>query len=259
MTNTTALDAARDAKQRVEHGLDALRVGLGPYVERHMSSRHGDRWRDHTSRARGDEAGAELDVYALLKTLLDNWRDLFRHDDKLRKARSFISLAMDARNRAAHFAGELSSREALRYLDAMRELSDAIGAAQQATIIEKLYHEQATPAASRVAPDPTPAVFDSRPPTSTLHGKYVPLYNHLIAREGLLWHASFGEIEAVLESGLPASARRHPAWWANQQSGRRHALAWQAAGWRTRDLNLKAETVTFERAGNPRVRNRDRH
>ena len=257
MTNPTALDAARDAKQRVEQGLDALRVGLAPYVERHMRSRHGDRWRDHASRARGDEAGAGLDVYALLKTLLDNWNDLFRHDDKLRKARSFISLAMDARNRAAHFAGELSSREALRYLDAMRELSGAIGAAGQATIIEKLYDEQAAPAASRVAPDPAPAVFDSRAPTGTLHGKYAPLYNHLIARDGLPWHASFGEIEAVLGFDLPASARRHPAWWANQKSGRRHSLAWQDAGWRTRDLNLTAETVTFERTGNPRARNRD--
>ena len=258
MLNATVLDAARDAKQQVEHGLDALRVGLGPYVERHMRSRHGDRWRDHASRARGDEAGAELDVYALLKTLLDNWRDLFRHDDKLRKARSFISLAMDARNRAAHFAGELSSREALRYLDAMRELSGAIGATRQAAIIEKLYCEQAAPAASRVTPDPAPAFFDSRAPTGTLHGKYAPLHNHLIAIEGLLWHASFGEIEGILRFELPASARRHPAWWANQESGRRHALAWQDAGWRTRDLNLTAETVTFERAVNPRARNRDR-
>ena len=61
-----------------------------------------------------------MDAHALLKTLLDNWGDLFRHDAKLRKARSFISIAIDA----------------------MRELSLAVGAAPQAKIIEELYDDQ---------------------------------------------------------------------------------------------------------------------
>ena len=95
-------------------------------------------WRHYASRARGDESGGELDVYALLKTLLDQWGDLFRLDAKLRKARSFISLALDARNSAAHFTGDLGPREALRYLDAMRELLAAVGAAPQAAIVEGL-------------------------------------------------------------------------------------------------------------------------
>ena len=77
-----------------------------------MRDRHGPNWRHYASRAGvgaqgGDEPGGELDVYALLKTLLDQWNDLFRHDAKLRKARSFVSLALDARNSAAHFAGDM--------------------------------------------------------------------------------------------------------------------------------------------------------
>lgn len=258
MKSTTALDAARDARQRVDRGLEALRVGLGAYVERLMRDRHGERWRDHASRARGDEAGGELDVYALLKTLLDNWNDLFRHDSQLRRARSFISLAMDARNRTAHFVGDLSTREALRYLDAMRELAAAVGATAQAGIIETLYDEQTTAGASQAVPSPPPPVPDKSAGTGTVRGKYALLYRHLIARDGAFWHASFREIESVLGFDLPASARRHPAWWANQETGRSHALAWQAAGWRTRDLSLTAETVTFERAGNPGARDRDR-
>ena len=92
------------SKQRVEDGLEALRAGLRPYVAKHMQDRHGPHWRQYASRARGDESGGELDVYALLKTLLDQWGDLFRLDATLRKARSFISLALDARKqrRALH-------------------------------------------------------------------------------------------------------------------------------------------------------------
>ena len=258
MRNSTALDAAIDARQRVDRGLEALRAGLGPYVERHMRDRHGYRWRDHASRARGDEAGGELDVYALLKTLLDNWNDLFGHDSQLRRARSFISLAMDARNRSAHFAGELSTREALRYLDAMRELAAAAGAIAQAEIIEQLYEEQAQAGNLRAVPPTVPVVTTSHAATGSVRGKYALLYRHLIAMEGSVWHTSFNEVETILGFDLPASARRHPAWWANQESGRSHALAWQVAGWRTRNLNLPTETVTFERAANPVGRDRDR-
>ncbi len=120
-------DAALAAKQRVEGGLEALRTGLTPYVTKHMTDRYGDYWRQHAGRARGGEDEGNLDAYSLLKTLFNNWNELFRYDDSLRKARSFISLSMDARNSAAHYSGELPAREALRYLDAMRELSAAVG------------------------------------------------------------------------------------------------------------------------------------
>ena len=163
MSDTETTAAALAAKQRVEKAVEALRVGLGPYVGKHMRDRHGNHWRHYASRARGDESGGELDVYALLKTLLDNWNDLFRHDDGLRRARSFISLAMDARNRAAHFTGEMSAREALRYLDALREVAAAVGAVRQAGIIEKLYDEQ-TAATGTPAESEPPSLDLEEPP-----------------------------------------------------------------------------------------------
>ena len=130
------------AKVRVEKGLDALRVALSPYVEKRMKGRYGRQWRQHASRAGGGDRAGELDVYALLKTLLDHWRDPFSGDEKLRKARSYISLAMDARNSVAHFTGQMSAREALRYLDAVRELAFAGGAGAQVKLIGELYEEQ---------------------------------------------------------------------------------------------------------------------
>ena len=142
MRNTAASKSALEAKQRVEQGLEALRHGLAPYVAKHMQDRHGTNWRQFASRAQGGGAGDDLDVYALLKTLLDNWQDLFRNDTPLRKARSFISLCLDARNSTAHFTGKLEPRLALRHLDAIREVLLAVGANTQRQTLESLYEEQ---------------------------------------------------------------------------------------------------------------------
>ena len=81
-------------------------------------------------------------------------------------------------------------------------------------------------------------------------GKYAPLYRRLSASRGAEWRASFGEIEAILGFRLPVSARLHRPWWSNRKKGggHSHALAWQAAGWRTRSIDLEAETLVFERA-----------
>ena len=81
-------------------------------------------------------------------------------------------------------------------------------------------------------------------------GKYAPLYRHLLSlRPETEWRAGFGEVERVLGFRLPDSARLHRPWWANSRkgSGHSHALAWQAAGWRTAQVDLEAETLVFER------------
>ena len=216
---------AISAKRRVEEGLEALRTGLAPYVEKHM---------------RGDEAAGPLDVQALLKTLLRNWNDLFRHDARLRKARYFGDLALEARNAAAHFEGKMEARDALRHLDAMRELLAAVGASRQERALAALYEEQLKACGGR-PPPPLPPLPGVSPPS----GKYAPLYRHLSASCSVTWLASFGEIEAILGFRLPASARRHRAWWAN--GGHSQADAWLAAGWRTRSVDFGEETLVFER------------
>ena len=81
-------------------------------------------------------------------------------------------------------------------------------------------------------------------------GKYAPLHRHLLSlRPETEWRAGFGEVERVLGFRLPDSARLHRPWWANSRkgSGHSHALAWQAAGWRTARVDLEAETLVFEK------------
>ncbi len=81
------------------------------------------------------------------------------------------------------------------------------------------------------------------------HSKYAPLYRHLSARTEARWRVSFAEIELILDFDLPDSARIHRPWWSNpkRNGGRSQALAWQAAGWKTSEVDLVAETLTFER------------
>lgn len=76
--------------------------------------------------------------------------------------------------------------------------------------------------------------------------EYEPLRVYLLRLDPDEWRASFDEIEEILGFGLPASARKYPAWWANEIDGQHsHAWAWLDAGWRTIDLDLGGERVTF--------------
>lgn len=79
-------------------------------------------------------------------------------------------------------------------------------------------------------------------------GKYEPLAHFLVSRNERTWTATFDEIEAKLGFVLPRSAREHRAWWSNQQGpGHSQKEAWQAAGWETRDVDLRRGIVRFER------------
>ena len=80
-------------------------------------------------------------------------------------------------------------------------------------------------------------------------GKYAPLFHHLDVLDARQWPATFRDIESVLGFALPKSARVHRPWWSNQAGrGHSHAVAWQAAGWRTSAVDLKAETLVFVRS-----------
>ena len=96
-----------------------------------MRKAHGDQWLQYTSRAQGSSPNAALDAYGLLKTMLDNWRDVFdeafARNDKHR-VRNFTSVSFEARNATSHLTIPLQDDEALRFLDAMHQLLRAVKA-----------------------------------------------------------------------------------------------------------------------------------
>lgn len=58
---------------------------------------------------------------------------------------------------------------------------------------------------------------------------------------------TFDELDRIV-GGLPASARRHSAWWSNEsEGGHVQAHAWMDAGWRVGHVNFTAERVRFIR------------
>lgn len=80
-------------------------------------------------------------------------------------------------------------------------------------------------------------------------GKYEPLARFLESRNEDSWTATFDQIETTLGFTLPKSAHEHRAWWSNQRgSGHSQKEGWQAAGWETRDVDLRKGVVRFERA-----------
>jgi Holliday junction resolvase-like predicted endonuclease len=77
-------------------------------------------------------------------------------------------------------------------------------------------------------------------------GKYDPLRDYLAGRLADEVKMGFADIEELVGS-LPASARIHRAWWANDTKP--EAQAWRAAGWHVRAVDQAAERVIFARSG----------
>jgi len=78
--------------------------------------------------------------------------------------------------------------------------------------------------------------------------RYDPLKRYLAGRSEPVVHLSFADIERIIGGPLPASARRHRPWWANERSGSHvHASAWLGVGRRTANVDLNVGAVSFAR------------
>lgn len=84
--------------------------------------------------------------------------------------------------------------------------------------------------------------------------KYAALTVYLENQKADRVALSFAQIEKIVGFSLPESARKHGPWWTNSPSPGRHNESWLTIGWQTADRNLKAETITFQRASAPVAR-----
>ncbi len=139
-----------DALRRVQDGLLHLRRGLAPVVTARMQARFGADWPSRASRAGGGRADAALDAYGLLRTMIDCWREAFAETlprEERHLARSFVTMALEARNAVAHAAADtLPQATTLRYLDAMLQLLRHVQApATEVEALQRLYDAQLRP------------------------------------------------------------------------------------------------------------------
>lgn len=77
--------------------------------------------------------------------------------------------------------------------------------------------------------------------------KYDPLREHLARLEDVVWAAKLDDVEDVLGTTLPRSAREHRTWWANSGGSLVHQNAWLDAGWRVERADLSRDMVVFRR------------
>jgi hypothetical protein len=156
----------------VQSALYHLRRGLTPFVEARMKAKHGAQWLHYASRAAGGSPEMPLDEYGLLKTMIDNWREVF--DDAFprqekHRVRNFTSMALEARNAASHLYVELQDEEALRYLDAIHCLLKAVkGPPAEVSEAKELYDAQrvsgmAAPASQAKTEQPVKSPVDQGP------------------------------------------------------------------------------------------------
>ena len=81
--------------------------------------------------------------------------------------------------------------------------------------------------------------------------KYKPLERHLRASGKPRLSLTFSQIERMVGSPLPASARRYPAWWSNSEGSHVQAQAWRDPGYRTEQVDIVQEKVTFVAENSP--------
>lgn len=83
--------------------------------------------------------------------------------------------------------------------------------------------------------------------TAVHTGKYSLVAAWLVSEDGDLIEATLEEVEEVLGFPLPASARKHPAFWSGGQAGSTVGNAIRDAVWQARNVDLRAGRVVLER------------
>ncbi len=59
---------------------------------------------------------------------------------------------------------------------------------------------------------------------------------------------TFKEIERLIDSDLPPSARKYRAWWSNNPSNSVCTYAWLEAGYRSSDVDLASGKLVFRKS-----------
>jgi predicted AAA+ superfamily ATPase len=119
-------------QERVGKGMELLRAGLAPFVQREFSNAHeaqaAEAARRHFAddRTVGQKPLIEWDVAALLKLMFDAWNDVFGRTLG-RAERSLVQELRDFRNKWAH-QEPFSSDDTDRALDSMARLLTAVSA-----------------------------------------------------------------------------------------------------------------------------------
>lgn len=169
--------------------------------------------------------------------------------------RNLLDSVRAVRNDLAHFRGEISARQRKRLhfcADWLERYPVSIPVdwttsdVRRSTEPIRVQESKATYAVSAVPSDDVAPTDEELSPSDS---RYAPLalwlHSQRSSRDRV--QLSFEDIEEIIGGDLPASARRHRAWWANDSVAHTHSQLWLEVGWRTAQVNVTGESVTFTR------------
>jgi Swt1-like HEPN/Protein of unknown function (DUF499) len=130
-------------RDRIARALELLRAGLHPFVDRMMRARKGVSWvhefNDRGQLKRLSDGSVNLDTTALLRAMDRYWGEVFS-DSLDRTHRSLVNELIGVRNNWAH-DHPFNSPDALRALDSVKRLLEAVSAKDQIEEIDRSHYE----------------------------------------------------------------------------------------------------------------------
>ena len=75
--------------------------------------------------------------------------------------------------------------------------------------------------------------------------KYDPLTSFLVTKAGREIRLSFAELEQIIGQKLPDKSKMHRPWWSNNPNNNVMTKAWLAAGYKTAQVDIAGEMLTF--------------
>ena len=163
--------------------------------------------------------------------------------------RELLHRVRAARNKLAHFRGELSAEERRVIKFANDWLENNLPVSKGLTSVRTEPNELSASIPSDVVNDETPEkLTQSDDRLEAPVGSYAKLAEFLesVSKDIISVDLSFKQIEARLGKELPQSAYEYRAWWANDPS-KPQSAAWLDEGWRTKAVSMTDQRLTFER------------
>lgn len=166
----------------------------------------------------------------------------------------------DTRNKLMHFRPNIEKmeRDRLRFCAEWFKNHPPVTAETEASIVEEPGPVQPHTDASTSRGEGTPEYIEDAAAEGkvgardgkAVESKYAPLAAHLARQPRTVDRLTltFTDIEQLIGAPLPASAREHRAWWANDSVAHVQSGEWLRVNWRVVSINMGLERVVFARA-----------
>jgi hypothetical protein len=160
-------------RERISEMLHLIETGAGPKIEAHLKKAFGAKWRIDARLPRSVTPASDMDAYAWLYAVVQNWRDAFQTNLKP-ELRDAASAALAGRNKWGHSSAEIEDMLTLRALSGAVDLFNGLGATSEAAKAQALVNELVVKLAGTNKPTTPQKPATGSRPTLTLRPTEAP-------------------------------------------------------------------------------------